>query len=328
MDARLRHHAGRSTVARRLVVSGVLDELREACAAVAARSRHVRIERRAVAPYAASLACPTAAAQPPLPPPPADRETLAAFWLTLDAINFGSGWFPTLRKRPGSSGYHTIAAALRERFDAAGPWTAGELRRMTAGEIAATLGQDSGHELMELFARSLQDLGARVLAEHGGSFSAVVDSARGSAAALVERLAGWDCFADTSAYDGLVLPFLKRAQIAAADLHRAGVARFDDLDRLTMFADNLVPHVLRLDGVLRFDRGLRERIERGELLEHGSVEEVEIRAVALHAVELIVAAGRPSLGMCAAEVDELLWRRGQGGRYKAVPRHRARCTAY
>ena len=57
-----------------------------------------------------------------------------------------------------------------------------------------------------------------------------------------------------------------------------------------MFADNLVPHVLRLDGVLWFDPELVARIERGELIEHGSPEEVEIRACAVHAVELIVAA--------------------------------------
>jgi hypothetical protein len=54
-------------------------------------------------------------------------------------------------------------------------------------------------------------------------------------------------------------------------------------------------------------------------------EEVEIRACAVHAVELIVAA-RP--GSVAADVDELLWLRGQQPSYKASPRHRSRCTAY
>jgi len=71
--------------------------------------------------------------------------------------------------------------------------------------------------------------------------------------------------------------------IAAADLHRAGVARFADLRALTMFADNLVPHVLRLDGVLAFDPDLVDRIDREELIAHGSPEEVEIRACAVHA---------------------------------------------
>jgi hypothetical protein len=93
-----------------------------------------------------------------------------------------------------------------------------------------------------------------------------------------------------------------------------------------MFADNLVPHVLRLDGVLEFDPELVARIERQELIEPGSPEEVEIRACAVHAVELLVAA---SPGPCtAAEVDQGLWERGGQPRYKARPRHRCRTTAY
>jgi len=37
-----------------------------------------------------------------------------AFFLTLDAINFGSGYFPHLGKRPGMSGYFTAAASLTD----------------------------------------------------------------------------------------------------------------------------------------------------------------------------------------------------------------------
>jgi hypothetical protein len=299
-----------------------MDELRKACAAVAARARQVQIEHQAIPVYAASL---------PLDVPPAGPDPdahlisgtpveLAAFWLTLDAINFGSGWFPTLRKRPGRSGYRTIASGLRERFARYGPWSAAELSEIEATTIAATLHQDPAHELMELFAASLRDLGSHIGA---GQFDAVSGS---TAVGLARRLGSWACFADSSDYDGITVPFLKRAQIAAADLHRAGVARFDDLHGLTMFADNLVPHVLRLDGVLTFDQALVDRIERGELIEHGSPEEVEIRACALHAVELIVAAR--AAAVTAADVDLLLWNRGQQPRYKAAPRHRSRCTAY
>jgi hypothetical protein len=303
-------------------VADVLQALRDACAEVAARARYVRIDESAVPAYAETLGAEEPAAAGPDPETHlirGSREELAAFWLSLDAINFGSGWFPTLRKPSGKSGYHTIASGLAAR----GPWSVEELRRIDAGEVALALGQDPGHELMELFAGSLRDLGRRVPEASG--FSAVVDQADGSAVQLVEELAGWPCFADASAYGGLRVPFLKRAQIAAADLHRAGVARFADLARLTMFADNLVPHVLRLDGVLRFSDELVARIDRGELIRHGSTEEVEIRACGLQAVELIVAA-RP--GTRAADLDQQLWLRGQGERYKARPRHRSRCTAY
>jgi hypothetical protein len=301
------------------------DEIREACAWVASRATHVRIQEAAIPAYAAALpAAPTPTTDDRLVDGP--PELRAAFHLTLDAINFGSGWFPTLRKRDGRSGYWTVAFGLRDRFAAHGAWSAAQLRALAAPDLAATLGQDLGHELMALFAASLNDLGAHVEAEHDGSFLAVADAAGGSAVALAERLAGWDCFADASPYDGRRVPFFKRAQIAAADLHHAGVADFaGDLDRLTLFADNLVPHVLRLDGVLRFDRAFTDRIEAEQLIEHDSPEEVEMRACAVHAVELIC---RERRDLTAQQVDHLLWTRGGGPRYKAVPRPRCRCTAY
>jgi len=308
-------------------VTDVLTQLRSACAQIADQAQFVRVEPERTAAYIGTLPV-----EPPTLDPDPDahltvgtREELTAFWLTLDSINFGSGWFPTLRKRDGRSGYYTVATGVRDRFADHGLWTAAELAQIDAGEIAGVLGQDPDHELMALFARSLNDLGRRVATDHGGRFAAVVDAAESSAVALVDRLAGWDSFADTSRYDGVVVPFLKRAQITAADLARAGAGAFHDLDRLTMFADNLVPHVLRVDGLLSYDPALLDRIERGELIEHDSREEIEIRACALHSVELI-AAERP--GATEAEVDYVLWHRGQEPRYKASPRHRSRCTAY
>jgi hypothetical protein len=122
------------------------------------------------------------------------------------------------------------------------------------------------------------------------------------------------------------VPFYKRAQLTAADLSTAGVAHFQDLDRLTIFADNLVPHVLRLDGVLAYDPALVARIGRQELVPAGSAEELEIRACALQAVELLV--GHLAKQVTPMQLDYLLWNRGQGARYKAVPRHRTRSVFY
>ena len=302
----------------------LVDEIRDGCAWVAAQATHVTIDADAIPAYAAALPGP--------PVPDADDrlvdgppELRAAFHLTLDAINFGSGWFPTLRKRDGRSGYWTVALGLRDRFAARGAWSAAELRAIGAAEVAATLGQDTEHELMALFAHSLNDLGAHVEDEHDSSFAAVAQAAGGSAVTLAERLATWDCFADASPYAGRRIPFCKRAQIAASDLHHAGVCAFGDLHRLTLFADNLVPHVLRLDGILRFAPELATRIDAERLIEHDSPEEVELRACAVHAVELIVGE-RP--GLTAQQVDHLLWHRGSGPHYKAAPRPRCRCTAY
>jgi hypothetical protein len=293
------------------------DDIRAASARVAARARHVRIDHDAIEPYAETLA----SESPPAPDlEGASLEERAAFSLTLNAINFGSGWFPTLRKAPGMSGFRTVEAGLR----AHGPWSADELAAMTPATIADALDQDPEHELMGHFAAHLRELGERVRDEHG-DFAGLARSGDGSAVALAERLGSWPTWRDVSAYDGEPVPFFKRAQIAAADLALAGIAPADDLEQLTLFADNLVPHVLRIDGVLWFDDDLVARIDAERLIEHDSPEEVEIRACALHAVELLVAAHGSTT---ATAVDNVLWLRGGEPRYKAVPRHRARTTDY
>ncbi len=177
---------------------------------------------------------------------------------------------------------------------------------------------------MGLFEAALRELGTKVRDEHGGAFLTLAGSA-GSVEGLAAELAGWPTWFDVSSYGERRVPFFKRAQIAAADLALAGLAPGDDLGALTLFADNLVPHVLRIDGVLEFDDDLVARIDAEQLIENDSPEEVEIRACALTAVELLVEA-RPDLN--AAVVDNILWNRGALPRYKARPRHRARTTAY
>jgi len=289
---------------------GLCDEVRRSCAAIAAEARSVTIDLDRLGEV------------PPGPEPVLDperhflegsQEEVAAYLLTLDAINFGSGWFPTLRKREGCSGYGTVAWALADHVRSEGPWTAADLRALDASTIAVVLDQERGHELMGLYARALNDLGV-FLGER--SVLAAVEAARGSAERLAEQLAaGMPFFEDPG--------FYKRAQIVPSDLALAGVADFSDLDRLTIFADNLVPHVLRMDGVLRYEPALAARIDTEELLEPGA-EEREIRACALHACELIA----PQLEVSPRVLDNWLWNRGQDPRYKAVPRHRTRTVWY
>ena len=95
------------------------DEIRAACARVAPR-RAPRAHRRATRSPAYARTLP--AESPPAPDlaPGATDEERAAFGLQLNAVNFGSGWFPTLRKPAGLSGFRTVEAGLKAR----GPWTA------------------------------------------------------------------------------------------------------------------------------------------------------------------------------------------------------------
>ncbi len=287
---------------------GLSERVRENAAAIAASARHVRIE---LAQLDSIESGPPPALDPERHYLDGSREDVAAYLLTLDAINFGSGWFPTLRKRPGCSGYYTVSWALADRFRARGPWSNEELRAIGADELATVLGQERGHELVGLYAEALRQLGSWL-----GDDSPLqrVDQAQ-SAQALAESLCTMPFFDDAG--------FWKRAQITANDLQLAGLADFPDIDELTIFADNLVPHVLRVDGVLVYDDALGAHIDGGELLPPGA-QEREIRGCAVHACELIAR----ELGIAPRDLDVMLWNRGQGERYKSRPRHRTRTVYY
>lgn len=317
----------------------ILDRIRAAAARVAAQASWVTIDLDALEDYAATVPPDTrrVGEGDPAHKRHGSDEASAAYVLTLDAINFGSGYFPYLRKRPGLSGYHTVAASLQEFANGRGGVDAGWLRQVDTAQCVELFGQagagDLARELMGHFAAALNELGAAVAGDHGGSFLAFVAAADRSAATLVDMLDRLPHFHDVHRYHGFDVPLYKRAQIAAFDLAMAlpghDVAQFRDLNRLTMFADNLVPHVLRVDGVLRFEDELVARIERVDDITSGSEPEVEIRAVALHAVELLGERLREwGIDLSSGVIDNVLWNRGAGARYKAVPRHRTRCVYY
>jgi hypothetical protein len=308
----------------------LLDEVRTGCAQIAAHAQFVRIEMDALADdeFLAKIAAPAPQEAPGelnpvrhyLEGEPAD---VADYLLALDAINFGSGWFPTLHKRLDGglpiSGYFTVAWGLtdhvRAQHAAGGGWAldGAWLRAVDTRTIAAILGQPPDHELMSLYAQALRELG-RFLGERRALD--LVAECGGSAERLAETVArGMAMFDDRG--------FYKRAQIVAADLALAGVASFADLDRLTIFADNLIPHVLRCEGILVYDESLAARIDAGGLLPAGGPER-EIRACAVRACELLSA----RTGIPPRVLDHRLWNRGQAPEYKARPRHRCRCVYY
>lgn len=316
----------------------LLDQIRSSCARVAENARHVSLEYDSLRKLAGELS--RKHTGPTVLDPAhhfsgSDADTLA-FILTLDAINFGSGWFPHLHKPDGLSGYFTISTALTRHFHESGPWMAEALAELDATRCHETFAQPQTseiEELMLLFARALNHLGRFLLDGYGGRFEGPIEAAAGSAANLVRILGEMPMYQDVARYDDFEVFFYKRAQLTAADLSAAfgarGPGRFADLDRLTLFADNLVPHVLRCAGVLSYDEGLAARIDREDLIEPGSPEEIEIRALGVHAVERLVAEIKAAGGSTTAqELDYRLWSWGQSQTIKSRPRHRTRCTYY
>jgi Potential Queuosine, Q, salvage protein family len=256
------------------------DDVRAHCAGIAARARHVHIDPAAEVPAGG-----VAGLDPGLHFLEGPAQDVARYVLILDAVNFGSGWFAEL-------GVDTdgLTARLSAHARADGPWSAAALRGLTATDVGDVLALDPAHALTGLYAQALNQLGGWL----GDGPLALGDSA----GALAERLTAMPFFADAG--------FYKRAQIAAHDLHLAGVADYVDVARLTVFADNLLPHVLRHFGVLVYDDALAARVDAGEELPQGSAQETEIRACAVHACEGLAA----RFGVPPATLDNWLWNRG------------------
>ena len=317
----------------------LLEQVRAGCKTVTERAAHVQIDYERIPAYAATL--PIAKATRPAHDPRCHYlgrgGDTAAFFLTLDSINFGSGYFPRLHKRPGMSGYFTIASCLNDRFKKEGPLSALELTRVTPRDCTQIFEQFPDNkpieELMQLFAKALNDLGRYVQEDFNGSFEELIRAADASAEHLMRLLIRMPYFHDVELYDKIEVAFYKRAQLAAADLSLAfagqGLGKFNDLKNLTIFADNLVPHVLRVDSILLYEEELASHIDAGELITSGSAEEIEIRACALHAVELLKnELNRSGHNVTSMGLDFLLWNRGQQPAYKSIPRHRSRTIFY
>jgi hypothetical protein len=243
-----------------------------------------------------------------------DRERTRAYIFVVDTVNF-SFW-------GAKGGYWRLAEGLRDAFAGESRlWEPAVLEAITPEELSAYIG---GLPLMAERAAALRELGR--LARDAGSFDALVqETAAGQARFLAERL---DSFRDVATYNGVEVPFLKRAQITAADLNGAGVASFSDLDALTCFADYKLPQALRHLAALEYSERLARRVDDWRELESGEPAEVEIRAATVVAVERL-RAGLAERGreLSAFEVDWMLWDLSQG-LYPVRPHHRVRTIFY
>jgi hypothetical protein len=232
----------------------------------------------------------------------------------LDTANF-SFW-------GASGGYWRLAEGLRDAFGAGlRLWLPDVLARVTESDLSAHTGE---LPMLPERVRALRELAA-VAARQGGFLGLVQPTAAGQAAVLRDSL---ESFRDVAAYEGRAVPFLKRAQIAAADLHGSGAASFPDLEVLTCFADYKLPQALRHLGALHYSDRLARRVDDWRELEPGEAAEVEIRAATVVAVEqmreALAEAGRR---LRSFEVDWMLWELSQG-LYPVRPHHRVRTIFY
>ncbi|MCW3848856.1 queuosine salvage family protein [Sphingomonas sp. LB-2] len=259
------------------------------------------------------------------------------YFILLDAINFGSGYFPYMDKGEGLSGYFTVASRLKSHLESAGIPSSLELSQISADTCARIFEQplNNAHasELMKLFSYAWRCLGEWVTTNFDGDYLGFLRGSK-TAEEAIGALVTMKPFQDVALYFGDVIPFYKRAQILLQDMDLAEPSHplltFPDLDDMTVFADNVLPYVLRMDKIIQLHPWLESRIENEELIANGSPEEVELRACAVHFSELIAATIRSDLkSISTRRLDFVLWNRGQQlKKLHSGKRHRCRCIFY
>jgi hypothetical protein len=184
----------------------------------------------------------------------------------------------------------------------------------------------------------LNEVGATLEARYDGRYSTW---ARGCERAmyadgngLLERLVvDFPRFRDVSTYHGHEVQLYKLAQLSLWSLHSVyvhlGIPGIRDLDRMSAFADYIVPVALRLMGITSYSPDLEDRINRGVMIPRDSDDEIEIRAHALYATALLTEAcnaRRPAdLQLVIPQIDYRLWKSYHATHW---PHHLTRTTMY
>lgn len=295
--------------------------VRESCAAYCRSARLVRIDAGAIPRLAQRIAplIPAELRHTPEHHLIGQGDTTIAYFLVLDTLNFGSGYFDHWAPFAGHTEYYAVAAALKRWFETDGPPPPAMLERLDAHALARIFGQELTNPkacaLLAMFGAALHDLAAFTRDHLGGKYENILDTGGHDAARIVRLLLHMPMYQDWRRTETGWLFLLKRAQIFVQDISIAAnegdIAPIAGADRLTAFADNMLPYVFEAEGVLRYSARLARKIAAGGLIDPGSREELELRAHAVHVTELLTEELNAN-GRCTSPraVDLALWNHG------------------
>lgn len=301
----------------------MIETLRDKVKIVSEQAKFVKIRTDLIAAYTDNLL-----KKYPLITEMNDNHfTSANYIFALDSINFGSAWFDDYLT------YERVARGLKHAFMQDEMNTPEKWMRAKPDIFRQIFDLPAGKydDLLKLFAHHLNVSGSMIHDFYENDVMYLLEESQASAVRLVNILGKWPTFHDVAKFGDLDIPFMKRPQILAADMFLTfqgqGLGAFSDISKLTIFADNMVPHVLRCEGILEYSPDLAARIEAGEEIKSGSTEEIEIRAAAIHAVELMqhTVADR---GITSINLDHILWHKGEEPDIAARPTHKTHCVWY
>ncbi len=122
-------------------------------------------------------------------------------------------------------------------------------------------------------------------------------------------------FRDVSDYDGHTVKIYKLPQLAVwflyLSLNKTGQFPIGDLERMTAFADYIVPAALHLLGITSYSQDLEHAVRSHQLIARDSRWEIEIRAHCIYASALLAEdinkLRAPDMQIIVPQVDFRLW---------------------
>ncbi|KAF2804849.1 uncharacterized protein BDZ99DRAFT_490963 [Mytilinidion resinicola] len=284
--------------------------------------------------------------------PKSKDEATVNFIFIMDLLNF-SFWseknaeerFTVEYKEKRWTGYWSLVAALQRALDEEIPITSPAFwanEEECTEEVLRSVFRSVTSEEVPLFAERvacLREAGEILVEEFDGSIVTLIEDAKNSAAGLVNLLADtFPCFRDEHKFERRQVRFLKRAQIFVADLWAAfegeSYGEFNDIDKITMFADYRIPQILHSFGCLIYCPPLESRIRRLDPLECGHSWELQLRGCSIWSVELLrreIVRDHPEAKINAILIDFFLYdlaKEKEDEGEEEIPHHRTRSIWY
>lgn len=139
---------------------------------------------------------------------------------------------------------------------------------------------------------------------------------------LVRKLSStYPSFEDVPNYRGMAVPFFKRAQLLFNTLHEQGYIEVKGLESGTILADYRISQALRELEIIEYSSELAGKVDNLQLIDAGSEEEIEIRALSVVAADELA----KKFELPLRQVDDALW---QYGRKCSSRHHLTVTTAY
>jgi len=188
-------------------------------------------------------------------------------------------------------------ACIKRAVDSGIPFLDGNyLAKITRADLDKMFQGNIGIPMLDEKLEVLHQVGTVLAEKYDGHFYEFVhacspklyDNGNG----LVDRLVTeFPRFNDVSMLDGHETKFYKLAQLGIwmlyATLHPQGKFRLDDPQKMTAFADYIVPVALRLHGITTYSDSLEKAINSHQIIPRDSRWEIEIRAHCIHATAVL-----------------------------------------